>query len=67
MISLRVLKPFGLWNAGELAGFHPDRAAELVPAAAPAAAVMVEPEPQMEPQPDGEEPDAPATTKRRKG
>lgn len=30
MIAVRVLRPFGLWNAGELAGFPPERAQQLI-------------------------------------
>lgn len=30
MIAVRVTRPFGLWNAGETAGFPPERAAELI-------------------------------------
>ena len=30
MIALRLLRSFGIWNAGEVAGFHAERAAELI-------------------------------------
>lgn len=30
MILLRILRPFGLWNAGETASFPPERAAEII-------------------------------------
>jgi hypothetical protein len=30
VIALRILRAFGVWNAGEIAGFPPERAAELI-------------------------------------
>lgn len=30
MIAVRILRSFGLWNAGEIAGFPAERAAELI-------------------------------------
>jgi hypothetical protein len=30
MISLRLLRSFGIWNAGEVAGFHAERAQALI-------------------------------------
>jgi hypothetical protein len=30
MIAVRILRGFGLWNAGEVAGFHADRAQALI-------------------------------------
>jgi hypothetical protein len=30
MIALRLLRSFGIWNAGEVAGFHAERAQALI-------------------------------------
>lgn len=49
MTPLRILRPFGLWNAGEIAGFPADRAAQLI--AGGFAAALSEPSPQSEPEP----------------
>ena len=55
MIALRALRAFGIWNAGEIAGFPAERAAELIAggfAAAvgePPAAAAPAPEPPAKP------------------
>ena len=57
LVALTLLRSYGIWNAGEVAGFTPDKAAELIAAgiAAPvegkADDQSAEPEPAPEPAP----------------
>lgn len=53
MIPLRILRGFGLWNAGEIAGFEPDRAQQLVAEGfAEPVKGGAEPEPDPAPEPE---------------
>jgi hypothetical protein len=60
MIPLRITRSFGLWNAGEIAGFPAERAAELI-AGGFATAVGGEPAAVAPAQPE----EAPAAPRRR--
>ena len=48
MIALRLLRSFGIWNAGEVAGFHAERAQTLI--ADGFAELAEKPEAQKQPQ-----------------
>lgn len=54
MIAVRILRGFGLWNAGEIAGFPPERAAELIAGGYAAAIEEARPAPGPEPEPEPE-------------
>lgn len=59
MIAVRVLRQFGLWNAGEIAGFPPERAQQLI---ANGFAEAASPQPAAEPEAEA---DPPATRRTR--